>query len=94
VSDEPSIPVSVAVRVTETTRGGEKSESDVVSTHRGFLFGYPRIGDEMILFWEPDGRLVTTPVRRVFRAPEGASICVETENSVYEIAFFEERSSS
>jgi hypothetical protein len=92
VFEEPSIPASVAVSVTETKACGEGARSiGVVATHTGFLFGYPRIGEEMILFWEPGCRLVTTPVKRVFRSTSSATICVETENSVYEIAFADER---
>jgi hypothetical protein len=56
--------------------------------YTGYLISYPVVGRGMVIFRDPNGhRMVTTPVKRVLGEPEGGSIYVETENSVYRLEF-------
>lgn len=56
--------------------------------YAGFLVSYPVIGRGMVIFRDPNGnRMITTPVRRVLSDPDGETIYVETENSVYRLTF-------
>ena len=42
----------------------------------------------MVIFRDPNGhRMITTPVRRVLTDPDGTSVYVETDNSVYRLTF-------
>jgi len=56
--------------------------------YTGFLISYPVVGRGMVIFRDPHGhRMITTPVRRVLGEPDGQSLYVETENSVYRLTF-------
>lgn len=56
--------------------------------YTGYLISYPVVGRGMVIFRDPNGhRMVTTPVKRVLGEPDGGSIYVETENSVYRLEF-------
>ena len=63
--------------------------SDPRCVYSGFLVGQPIVGRGLVIFRDPNGhRMVTTPVRRVLSAGDGA-LYVETENSVYRLTFHE-----
>jgi hypothetical protein len=56
--------------------------------YTGFLISYPVVGRGMVIFRDPHGhRMITTLVRRVLGEPDGQSLYVETENSVYRLTF-------
>jgi hypothetical protein len=56
--------------------------------YTGFLISYPVVGRGMVIFRDPHGhRMITTPVRRVLGEPQGQTLYVETENSVYRLTF-------
>lgn len=56
--------------------------------YTGFLISYPVVGRGMVIFRDPHGhRMITTPVRRVLGEPDGQTLYVETENSVYRLTF-------
>jgi len=58
--------------------------------YTGYLISYPVVGRGMVIFRDPNGhRMVTTPVKRILGEPEGGSLYVETENSVYRLEFHE-----
>src|SRR4051812_5878963 len=72
--------------------GRERASVAVGRSYTGYLISYPVVGRGMVIFRDPTGhRMVTTPVRRVLGEPDGGSIYVETENSVYRIEFHEHR---
>src|SRR5512134_1103043 len=56
--------------------------------YTGFLISYPVVGRGMVIFRDPHGhRMITTPVKRVLGEPDGRTLYVETENSVYRLTF-------
>lgn len=68
--------------------GRERSALSVGRVYNGFLVSYPVVGRGMIIFRDPNGhRMVTTPVRRLLSDPDGETVYVETENSVYRLTF-------
>jgi hypothetical protein len=65
-----------------------RSQAGVGRVYSGFLVSYPVVGRGLVIFRDPNGhRMVTTPVRRVLTDPEGDTLYVETENSVYRLTF-------
>src|SRR3954464_9759447 len=68
--------------------GRERPAVGVGRVYNGFLVSYPVVGRGMVIFRDPNGhRMITTPVRRVLTDPDGESVYVETENSVYRLTF-------
>jgi hypothetical protein len=68
--------------------GRERPAVGVGRVYNGFLVSYPVVGRGMVIFRDPNGhRMITTPVRRVLTDSDGASVYVETENSVYRLTF-------
>jgi hypothetical protein len=68
--------------------GRERAAVGVGRVYNGFLVSYPVVGRGMVIFRDPNGhRMITTPVRRVLADPDGESVYVETENSVYRLTF-------
>ena len=66
----------------------ERAAVGVGRVYNGFLVSYPVVGRGMVIFRDPNGhRMITTPVRRVLSDPDGESVYVETENSVYRLTF-------
>jgi hypothetical protein len=66
----------------------ERPGVGVGRTYTGFLISYPVVGRGMVIFRDPHGhRMITTAVKRILGEPEGGSIYVETENSVYRLTF-------
>src|SRR4051812_450956 len=64
--------------------GREKAPAGMGRVYTGFLISYPVVGRGMVIFRDPHGhRMITTPVKRVLGEPEGETLYVETENSVY-----------
>ncbi len=56
--------------------------------YNGFLVSYPVVGRGMVIFRDPNGhRMITTPVKRILGEPDGGTVYVETENSVYRLTF-------
>lgn len=68
--------------------GRERPAVGVGRVYNGFLVSYPVVGRGMVIFRDPNGhRMITTPVKRVLADPDGESVYVETENSVYRLTF-------
>ena len=68
--------------------GRERPALGVGRVYNGFLVSYPVVGRGMVIFRDPNGhRMITTPVRRILGEPEGGTVYVETENSVYRLTF-------
>ena len=68
--------------------GRERASLGVGRTYAGYLISYPTVGRGMVIFRDPNGhRMITTPVRRVLTDPDGETVYVETENSVYRLTF-------
>ena len=81
--------VSVTARKIRN-HGRERASLGVGRTYAGYLISYPSVGRGMVIFRDPNGhRMVTTPVKRILGEPEGGSLYVETENSVYRLEFHE-----
>src|SRR6188472_1538226 len=80
--------VSVTARkIREHTRDRTASGPGT-RVYTGFLISYPVVGRGMVIFRDPHGhRMITTPVRRVLGEPDGQTLYVETENSVYRLTF-------
>jgi hypothetical protein len=77
--------VSVTARKVRD-HSGERSTVSVGRLYTGYLISYPLVGRGMVIFRDPHGhRMITTPVKRILGEPDGHSIYVETENSVYRI---------
>ena len=78
--------VSVTARkIREHTRDRSAAATRV---YTGFLISYPVVGRGMVIFRDPHGhRMITTPVKRVLGEPDGQTLYVETENSVYRLTF-------
>src|SRR3954466_7462313 len=69
-------------------RGRERAAVGVGRVYNGFLVSYPVVGRGMVIFRDPNGhRMITTPVRRLLGEPDGETVYVETENSVYRLTF-------
>ncbi len=51
----------------------------------GMLSVLPRPGAKMVLLLAPNGRMTTTPVRRVLATADGWTLYVQTENSLYSV---------
>jgi hypothetical protein len=81
--------VSVTARkIREHSRERAGNTSAGTRVYTGFLISYPVVGRGMVIFRDPHGhRMITTPVRRVLGEPDGQSLYVETENSVYRLTF-------
>ncbi len=79
--------VSVTARkIREHSR--DRPASGGTRVYTGFLISYPVVGRGMVIFRDPHGhRMITTPVRRVLGEPDGQTLYVETENSVYRLTF-------
>jgi hypothetical protein len=68
--------------------GRERPAVGVGRVYSGYLVSYPVVGRGMVIFRDPNGhRMITTPVRRVLTDPDGQTVYVETENSVYRLTF-------
>jgi hypothetical protein len=68
--------------------GRERPAVGVGRVYSGYLVSYPVVGRGMVIFRDPNGhRMITTPVRRVLTDPDGETVYVETENSVYRLTF-------
>ena len=68
--------------------GSERPGGASGRIYTGYLISYPYIGRGMVIFRDPNGhRMITTPVRRVLTDPDGQTVYVETENSVYRLTF-------
>ena len=68
--------------------GSERPGGASGRIYTGYLISYPYIGRGMVIFRDPNGhRMITTPVKRVLTDPDGESVYVETENSVYRLTF-------
>ena len=78
-----------ARKIRDHGRAHERQPSQGVGrVYSGFLVGLPVVGRGMVIFRDPNGhRMVTTPVRRVLSDPDGETLYVETENSVYRLSF-------
>lgn len=75
--------------------GREQAAIGVGRVYHGFLVSYPVVGRGMVIFRDPNGhRMITTPVRRVLGDPDGQTVYVETENSVYRLTFHAAAASS
>jgi hypothetical protein len=81
--------VSVTARkIREHSRDRANSTGAGTRVYTGFLISYPVVGRGMVIFRDPHGhRMITTPVRRVLGEPDGQTLYVETENSVYRLTF-------
>ena len=88
----------LAVLATKIRSSGEGSVATAIKKpYEGFLISEPIVGRGMVIFRDPNGRrMVTTAVRRILTtaiaepleaAPERRLMYVETENSVYRLAF-------
>ena len=68
--------------------GCERASLGVGRVYNGFLVSYPVVGRGMVIFRDPNGhRMITTPVKRILGEPDGVTVYVETENSVYRLTF-------
>jgi hypothetical protein len=79
-----------ARRIREHVRDRSSMAGSVSGTrvYTGFLITYPVVGRGMVIFRDPHGhRMITTAVRRVLGEPDGQTVYVETENSVYRLTF-------
>jgi hypothetical protein len=77
-----------ARKIREHSRGLPPGATAATRVYTGFLISYPVVGRGMVIFRDPHGhRMITTPVRRVLGEPDGTSLYVETENSVYRLTF-------
>lgn len=81
--------VSVTARkIREHTPSRAMSTAAGTRVYTGFLISYPVVGRGMVIFRDPHGhRMITTPVKRVLGEPDGQTLYVETENSVYRLTF-------
>jgi hypothetical protein len=80
--------VSVTARKIRDHSRERPATLSVGRVYTGYLISYPLVGRGMVIFRDPNGhRMVTTPVRRVLGDPDGVSVYVETENSVYRLEF-------
>lgn len=76
-----------ATKIRDNSRD-RSSSLQIGRAYTGYLISYPSIGRGMVIFRDPNGhRMVTTPVRRVLGEFGAGDIYVETENSVYRLAF-------
>ncbi len=76
-----------AIKIRDTTRD-RTSPMALGRMYTGHLITYPIIGRGMVIFRDPNGhRMITTPVRRVLGDFGAEDVYVETENSVYRLAF-------
>ncbi len=77
----------IAIKIRDTTRD-RTSPMALGRPYTGYLITYPTIGRGMVIFRNPNGhRMITTPVRRVLGDFGAEDVYVETENSVYKLAF-------
>jgi hypothetical protein len=68
--------------------GRDRPPAKVGRVYTGFLISYPVVGRGMVIFRDPHGhRMITTPVKRVLGDPDGETLYIETENSVYCVTF-------
>ncbi|HEY8375320.1 MAG TPA: hypothetical protein VIK91_02475 [Nannocystis sp.] len=80
----------LAVLATKIRSHGEGSAPGMKKPYEGFLISEPIIGRGMVIFRDPNGRrMVTTAVRRILTTEERRLMYVETENSVYRLAFLD-----
>ncbi len=81
--------VSVTARkIREHSRNQTSAGNAATRVYTGFLISYPVVGRGMVIFRDPHGhRMITTPVRRVLGEPDGQTLYIETENSVYRLTF-------
>ena len=76
-----------ATKIRDNTRDRSASVA-LGKSYTGYLISYPTIGRGMVIFRDPHGhRMVTTPVRRILGEYGVGGIYVETDNSVYRLAF-------
>ena len=74
--------------------GRERSAVGVGRVYNGYLVSFPVVGRGMVIFRDPNGhRMITTPVRRILTDPDGETVYVETENSVYRLTIHSASSS-
>ena len=92
--------VVLAVLATKIRSNGEGSVATAIKKpYEGFLISEPMVGRGMVIFRDPNGRrMVTTAVRRILTTAETEGreaererrlMYVETENSVYRLAFLD-----
>jgi hypothetical protein len=81
--------VSVTAKKIRDHHGRERQPATPGSKiYTGYLISYPVVGRGMVIFRDPHGhRMITTPVKRVLGEPDGDTLYVETENSVYHLTF-------
>ncbi|MDC0720588.1 hypothetical protein [Nannocystis bainbridge] len=90
----------LAVLATKIRSNGEGSVVTAIKKpYEGFLISEPMVGRGMVIFRDPNGRrMVTTVVRRILTTAETEGredprerrlMYVETENSVYRLAFLD-----
>jgi hypothetical protein len=90
----------LAVLATKIRSNGEGSVATAIKKpYEGFLISEPMVGRGMVIFRDPNGRrMVTTAVRRILTTAETEGredvrerrlMYVETENSVYRLAFLD-----
>ena len=82
--------VSVTARKIRDHQGRERASgaNSGSKVYTGYLISYPVVGRGMVIFRDPHGhRMITTPVKRVLGEPDGDTLYVETENSVYHLTF-------
>lgn len=92
--------IVLAVLATKIRSHGEGSVATAIKKpYEGFLISEPMVGRGMVIFRDPNGRrMVTTAVRRILTMAETEGreaererrlMYVETENSVYRLAFLD-----
>ncbi len=85
--DERAVRFVVATKLRARRRFGYRADTSG-QVFEGYLLHPPTVGRGMVIFRGNSGRrMVTTPVRRVLCSEGDHLLYVETENSIYRLAF-------